>query len=686
MKKLLSILFLLIASHYLPAQNVEWASKVLEFSSQFGVRQYSANQVLGTPNVLPSLGASPNAWSPKKNGRLEFIKVGFANPMKIQQIAIAEISNPGGIKQIFAYDTNAREHLLYTFEPHYLPIEGRLFRFFFDKTPYDVVAVKVSIDGSVLQGHFGIDAIGISDSREPITVEINITNEINNDYIPVPLGPTVNTPYKELRPLITPNAKTLYFSRRNYPGNIGGVKDDEDIWMSERDSIQGDWLEAKNMGRPLNNKGPNFISSITSDGQNMLLLLGNAYYSKNRMTQGVSMSTKNPDGSWSKPKNLKIANDYNISDKANYFLSNDKKVLLMSIERRDSHGDRDLYVSFKKEDDSWSEPVNMGNVINSAAEESSPFLASDGKTLFFSSKGFSGFGGYDIYLSRRLDDTWINWSVPENLGASFNSAQDDIFFNFTENDEYAYFTRGDQDNTDIFKVKLPYYQKPEMLALMGPDFKGPNIIINIRGRVFNSKTLKPIESSIEFIRDLDSKQIDLVAADTLGYHTTLPEGHRYKIIAKSSGFYNTTDTLDLRNITENTEIVKDLYLDPIIKNEPVVLNNVYFDFDSDRIRPESFTELNRISEMLLDNPSLHMTIDGHTCSIGTEVYNQGLSERRAHSIVKYLIARGVETGRLDSHGYGELRPIASNATEAGRELNRRVEFKLTEPSDKTELP
>lgn len=271
------------------SQNVKWADEVLDYSSQFGKRQYSVNQAIGKPNVLPNLGASPNAWSPRKKGKIEFIKVGFSNPIQIQQIAIAETHLPGSIHKIFAYDAKGKEYLLNTFEPQFIPIEGRLFRFFFDKTAYKVAALKITFDGDLQKGHFGIDAIGISDSKEPITVEINITSDLNNDYVPIALGSNINTEYNELRPLITPEANTLFFSRQNHPENIGGVKDDEDIWFAERDSVTGEWLEAKNSGRPLNNKGPNFISSITSDGQAMLLLLGNAYYSRNRMTQGKSV-------------------------------------------------------------------------------------------------------------------------------------------------------------------------------------------------------------------------------------------------------------------------------------------------------------------------------------------------------------------------------------------------------------
>lgn len=664
-------------------QEVRWADQVLEYSSQFGKRQYSANQVLGKPNVLPNLGASPNAWSPKKKGKLEYIKVGFVNPIQIQQLAIAETHNPGGIHKIYAYDSDGNEYLLNTFSPNFIPIEGRLFRFFFDLTEYKVAALKVTIDGSLLTGHFGIDAIGVSDSKEPITVDINITDDINNDYVPIALGTNINSEYNELRPLIAPDANTLFFSRQNHPENTGGVKDDEDIWFSKRDSVNGEWLKAENIGKPLNNKGPNFISSISADGNGMLLLLGNAYYSKNKMTQGVSMSLRNDDGTWSRPKNLDITNDYNLSPRANYFLSNDMETIVMSVERKDSYGDRDLYVIFLKDDGTWTEPLNLGNQINSAAEEAAPFLAKDGKTMFFSSKGFSGFGNYDIYLSRRLDDTWQNWSEPENLGAGFNSREDDIFFNFTENDEYAYFTRGDRSNTDIFKVKLPYYQKPEMLAsMLGGKYINPNIIISIKGKAFNSTTMDPIEASIEFIRINDESQIELVACDTItGYSTTLPQGFQYQIIAKSDGFYNAIDTLDLNDIKTSVEIVKNLYLDPIVKNKAIVLNNVYFDFDSHVIRPESFPELDKISEMLLDNPNLHMTIDGHTCSMGPDEYNLGLSQRRAGSIVNYLLSKGVLATNLTFNGYGESRPKASNDTEAGREMNRRVEFQLTEAEE-----
>ncbi len=677
MKKYLLYIFLLITAT-VNAQNVQWAAKVVKYSSQFESKQFSAEQVLNKPNVLPNLGLSPNAWSPDKKGKKEFLEVEYQRSSKIQQIAIAETHNPGTLSKIYAFDDQGSKHLLTELTPRSIPIEGRLFRLFIDETAYKVKALRLEFDCSVTKDFIGIDAIAISDSRDPITVDINITDEINNDYIPVALDSNVNTIYNELKPIISPDGSKLFFSRQNHPENTGGESDDEDVWMSQRDTTTGEWTKAVNVGQPVNNRGPNFINSVTADGNTMILLLGNAYYSKNRMTQGVSMTTRDEDGEWAKPINLHIKNDYNRSDKANYFMTNDKEAIVMAVNREDTHGDRDLYVSFKNTDGTWSEPLNLGGIVNSADEEGSPFLASDNKTLFFSSKGFSGFGGFDIYLTRRLDDTWQNWSEPENLGAAFNSREDDVFFNFTENDEYAYFTRGTKENTDIYKVKLPYYQKPQMLAsLMNDDFRNPNIIVAVYGKIFDSKTNEPVNGNLEFVRKSEVPMVELAGSDSVnGYRLILKEGFVYDVKAKAKGYYPASDTVSLVGIVVSTEIEKNFYLDPIQKNIPIVLENVNFDFDKSNIRADAAPILDKLVEIMFDNPEFNISIEGHTCSMGPEAYNQGLSERRAKSVVDYIMKKGVQPERLSYIGYGELRPAFTNETREGREKNRRVEFRI----------
>ncbi len=176
------------------------------------------------------------------------------------------------------------------------------------------------------------------------------------------------------------------------------------------------------------------------------------------------------------PKPLEIENDYNFNEKANYFMANTRTALLMSVEREDSRGDRDLYVSFQKNDSLWSSPLNLGEMVNSAGEESAPFLASDNKTLYFSSNGFSGFGGSDVYMTKRLDDTWTNWSEPENLGPDINTKLDDLFFNIPSTSEYAYYSREvAQDNADIYRVKMPVFLAPEPIVI-------------VKGKLIDAKT------------------------------------------------------------------------------------------------------------------------------------------------------------------------------------------------------
>ena len=656
------------------AQYVLWSSKVSEFSSQFGYRQYSANQVTGKPNILPNLGLSPNAWSPKHKRGIEFIKVAFDSLIIIQQIAVAEVHNPGGITHIYAYDERGEEHLIVEFSAKHIPIEGRLFRYFFEPTSYHVSSIKIVIDGGALPGHFGIDAIGISNSNKPITVLPNIIGTISTNNHVEFLGPNINSEFNELRPIMSSNGKTMYFSRQNHPENIGGVKDKEDIWYSTIDST-GTWSTARNIGYPLNTKGPNFVSSVNAFSDTTILLLGNHYYGRHKMAQGLSISRSsgNHDSSgWNKPKQIHINNDHNKSDKANYFLTADGQTLLMSLERMETHGSRDIYVSFKDED-SWSIPKNLGTIINSADEEAAPFLAADGQTLFFASKGFSGFGGYDIYLSRRLDNSWLNWSEPENLGSTFNSPLDDLFFNYVNNeDELAYFVRGTKDNTDIVKIKLPYFLQPKVEEFV------QEIFLKIHGNVYNKETLEPLVSSIEFVQTTQEIQLVSSSPDSGYYEIMLNEGHLYSFEAKTEGYHPFKDSIDLTQVDSSIEIKRDIYLEPLKKNIPIVMDHVNFDFDSYELRVGSHSDLNPLVQLLFDNPKIKVKISGHTCDIGTLEYNQNLSHKRAESIAQFILNQGINLKRVAFQGYGESTPIASNEHENTREVNRRVEFVIVE--------
>jgi OmpA-OmpF porin, OOP family len=662
--------FVLFSSH---AQKLQWATKVIESSSELTPVQYSAQQALGKPNVLPAGGQSPNAWAPDRPKRKEFLKLGFANPMNIRQIAIAESHNPSAIFKVFAYDESGKEYLIHTLNPMVVPLKGRMLNIFMEPTAYKVVAVKIEFDGAAIPDYYGIDAVAISDSNYPIIADIPTMQMLASGILIESLEKNVNSEYSEYNPLLSPDGKTLYFSRKNHPENMGGTEDKEDIWYSELDST-GRWQLAKNMGPQFNNAGPNFVStiqSVTPDGKSAIMLLGNKYLPNGKMAAGVSISS-NVSGEWSKPVALTIANDYNYADKANYFLTNNRQTLLMSVQRDDTRGDRDLYVSFMLADSTWTEPLNLGNVINTAAEESGPFLASDDKTLYFSSKGFSGYGGSDIYVSRRLDDTWTNWSDPENLGPTINSPLEDLFFNIPVSSEYAYYSRGvSETNTDIFRVKLPLTRTPDPW-------------VTVTGKIIDKSTGKPIGAKIIYERLPDGKELGIAQSDpvTGKYEIRLPAGAVYGIRAESEGKLSESQNLDLKNIQSDKVIqnqdftLSTIQVATIQQNETIVLNNVFFDFDKSILKTGSYPELNRIVKLLQDNAAMEIEISGHTDSKGADEYNLKLSQRRSRAVADYLTEKGIDPARIKSVYFGEQKPIESNDTASGRSKNRRVEFKI----------
>ncbi len=668
MIRCLSLVLFCIISGFVSAQNVQWASEVIEFSSELSPMQYAANQALNKPNVLPNGGENPNAWTPKNPNRVEFIKVGFTKPMIIQQIAVGESYNPGSISTVYVYDKSGNETEVFTFNSRPIGEDGRLLNIFFNPTGFEVVAVKVELDGRGVPGYNSIDAIGISDSEIPINVEnlIRVTENLGENLEAERLGPTVNSEVSEFRPLISPDGKTLFFSRSNHPGNIGGKEDDEDIWYSELDETTGSWKEARNIGPVLNNKGPNYISSITPDGNSILLLLGNEYLPNGKMKAGLSASRKTESG-WSKPEAIVVENLYNYSEKANFYMANNRKTLLMSIEREDSYGDRDLYASFEKPDGTWGEPINLGSVVNTASEESAPFLAADNQTLYFSSDGIAGFGGTDIFVSRRLDDSWKNWSEPENLGPDINSENDDEFFNIPASGEYAFYSRGvGTDNMDIFKLELPVFYKPAPVVL-------------VQGRVYNSKTNEALgDVKILYERLPDGTEIGLATSDptTGAYKIVLPSGAKYGYLAEAEGYIAINANIDLNDLKEYKEINQDLYLVPIETGATIVMNNIFFDFDRSSLKEGSKPELRRVAEFMKNNPGAEIEIAGHTDSLGPEYYNSALSNRRAKAVFDYLVEIGIGSDRLVSRGFGESKPIASNDNEEGQAQNRRVEFKI----------
>ncbi len=271
---------------------------------------------------------------------------------------------------------------------------------------------------------------------------------------PVKLGGTINSADPENGPIISPDGTQIYFSRSYHAKNVGGAEDEEDIWFANWNSTLNQWDDPQNMGAKFNNEGPNFINSFTIENGIRTIILGNAYTGKkkSKMMSGLSYS-KWVDGEWTDPVNFNIEGYYSYSDNTDFTVSEDGQYLIMSAERDDSKGWRDLYVSHRLSEKKWSAPYNLKG-INTEKDELAPFLL-DGEYLFFSSDGYDGYGRSDIYVSRRLDNSWENWSEPVNLGTRINDEQDNIYFYYSKIRSTAYITEGYYEgNTDIFELDL----------------------------------------------------------------------------------------------------------------------------------------------------------------------------------------------------------------------------------------
>lgn len=478
-----------------------------------------------------------------------------------------------------------------------------------------------------------------------------------------PLGTEVNSPYTEKSPVISADGLTLYFSRDDHPGN-NTRRDRSDVWYSKM--VDGKWQMAQNMGTPINNAGHNFVISTTADNNG--LLIGNTYHADGSSnTSGFSYTNLTPSG-WEVPRDVTVENYYNDNDYTESCLSSSRKVMLSTVERKDSRGSKDIYVSFLQEDSTWSEHVNLGDVINTPASEASPFLAADDITLYFSTKGHPGFGSNDIFMTRRLDDTWLNWSEPQNMGPQINTPNWDAYYTIPANGAFAYVVSESyyEGDLDIYRIKIPEAAKPKAVTL-------------VYGKVLNAKTNEPLAAEIQYGNLGTNKEIGRatsLAADG-SYKIVLTSGKSYSFLASKQNFVTVSDNINIEESEEYQEIERNLYLAPIEVGQTVLINNIFFDFGKATLRETSFPDLDRLVTLLEKYEGMKIEISGHTDDVGSDAANQALSQSRAQAVLDYLSGKSIAGGRLISKGYGEAKPLATNDTEEGRQRNRRVEFTIT---------
>lgn len=493
--------------------------------------------------------------------------------------------------------------------------------------------------------------------------KIDLVKNINPDYKKKNLGAKINSKYSEIAPVISPDGNTLYIGRQFDPRNIGAEKK-YDVWYATRKK-DGSWTQMKQMPKPINNNGDNLVITVSPDG-NTLWLEG-LYTSTGKFLsdQGISISHRTATG-WEVPKKVEIENFYNHNEYESYCPTIDRKVLIMSLERDDTYGQKDLYVSFRLPNGNYSQPFNMGTDINTFLNEGTPFIAPDNRTLYFYSYGHPGYGSADIFVSKRLDNSWRKWSKPKNMGPSINSADWDTYYSISAKGDYAYLvsTKGSLGNEDIFEIKMSEEARPDPVVL-------------ISGKVYNKKTKKPIGVKIIYENLQTGAKVGAARSNprTGSYQIILPYGKDYGFRAVADGYMAVNEHIDLSKVSKYQELKRTLYLVPIETGSVMNLQNVQFKRSKAELIETSYAELDRLVLLMKKYPKMNIELSGHTDTRGNPVLLMALSQQRVATVKNYLIRKGVGRNRITGKGYGGTKPL-STGTEDAEIKNRRVEFKI----------
>jgi outer membrane protein OmpA-like peptidoglycan-associated protein/tetratricopeptide (TPR) repeat protein len=474
----------------------------------------------------------------------------------------------------------------------------------------------------------------------------------NYKFEPRNLGDSINTEVSEYFPTITIDGNTLIFTRR-----VNHIN--EDFYESHKTGET--WSKAISLPGNINTNNNEGAQNVSQDGQ--WLIFTGCNFPEGRGSCDLYISYLTPDG-WSTPENLgdSINSEFWESSPS---LSPDKKDLYFSSRQPDGYGGSDLYVSHRKLNGQWSIPENLGPTINTIGDEAAPFIHADNQTLYFTSNGHPGYGGDDLFFTRKQPDG--TWSKPENLGYPINTIENEGSLIVAADGKTAYYASDRADSRgglDLYTFELREDIRPAKTLW-------------VKGTVFDSTNRKGLPSNV-VLTDLATRQVisNLQTDETGNYLITLPEGRDYAFEVKRKGYLFFSENFSLSRSTGDTVYHIDIPLQPLAANAVVVLHNIFFDPNRFDLKPESGAELDEIVQLLKDNPTMKIQISGHTDNSGKPADNIKLSENRANSVTSYLISKGIAPVRLSSKGWGDTQPILGNDTPEGRAKNRRTELKV----------
>lgn len=480
----------------------------------------------------------------------------------------------------------------------------------------------------------------------------------NNEEIQKKELKTVNSNLHDVKPTVSEDGKTLYFTRKN---ELNTVYNDG-AYHSKYSA--GSWSSPEKLSSSFNDANHNVLSSIINKDSEAFILDQYASGKKIKDTYRVVSLKDDKLGSSTK---IKIKDYQNTSSYISACMSEDGLIMILSLNNLESIGQNDLYVSFKKGKE-WSKPENLGLNVNTKGNELAPFLSVDNSKLYFSSNGWPGYGTHDIFVVERKG-SWTNWSTPKNLGDKINGSFWDAYFSITSDENLAMVcsNAGTTGGMNIYELRGQKRDLAEPLVY--------------KGFVYDSLTMEPLTGAtltITDVRSFDNKVLFKLLTDSTGYfETELPKDIDFDVLIEKTYYNGAKDQIWYKDLSSN-KVKRNYYLNKYKPGQEIALEQIYFVQGRDIVRDLSKPTLDKLYQILVDNPKIRIMIEGHTDNQGDKGKNQQLSEERTVRIKSMMVQLGIDEKRLETVGYGQEHPIAPNDTEFNMRLNRRVDFLIIE--------